>query len=268
MIASCWCFAWRRWLLVKYSPGKPTQNLKITLLKRKFIFQTSIFFGFHVSFRGWTLPGDESISHLGKKENHRLRACLGLGLCPFPGINIELMEDIRLKILKIYIKPVENKRNLFFFHIFNWSGISSISLIFCLISRFDMRRVEFRCSRIGTSILIVNLMASLVLGVEGSLSPTMTVLEQYVRYDIPIVVENLIHEKKCQKQGFHQFQPIKNGNSHQKYHWFMQLRTFEAHFSNFWNWFWAGFLNHQPLSLLYSNVWISIWVMNKNLQGI
>ena len=115
---SCWCFAWRRWLLVKYSPGKPTQNLKITLLKRKFIFQTSIFFGFHVSFRGWTLPGDESISHLGKKENHRLRACLGLGLCPFPGINIELMEDIRLKILKIYIKPVENKRNLFFFPYF------------------------------------------------------------------------------------------------------------------------------------------------------
>ena len=116
---------------VKYSPGKLRQNLKIAKLKRKFIFQSSIFLGFHVSFRGCTLPADESVSHLGKTENlGKLKARLGLGLCPFLGINIELMEDIWLKILKIYVKPLENKRNMFNFHIFNWSGISSINLIF------------------------------------------------------------------------------------------------------------------------------------------
>ena len=39
----------------KLHPGKLTWNLKITCLKRKIIFQTSIF-GFHVNFQGckWT----------------------------------------------------------------------------------------------------------------------------------------------------------------------------------------------------------------------
>ena len=51
--------------------------------------------GFHDIFRGCTLPGDESISHFWEEgKSRKLKARLGLGLCPFPGINIELMEDI------------------------------------------------------------------------------------------------------------------------------------------------------------------------------
>ena len=40
-------------LLQEVHPRKPTWNLKITLLKRKLIFQTSIV-GFHVTFRDFS----------------------------------------------------------------------------------------------------------------------------------------------------------------------------------------------------------------------
>ena len=47
------CWIWKR----KLHPGKLTWNLKITCLKRKIIFQTSIF-GFHVNFQGCTYLSD------------------------------------------------------------------------------------------------------------------------------------------------------------------------------------------------------------------
>ena len=49
-------------------PRKPTWNLKITCLKRKIIFQSSIF-GFHVSFRG-SIPREETTTKTRMKSTN------------------------------------------------------------------------------------------------------------------------------------------------------------------------------------------------------
>jgi len=52
-------------------PGKLRWNLKITQLRRKIIFQTSIF-GFHVNFPGWILYQPKSVEGFSEASSWRL----------------------------------------------------------------------------------------------------------------------------------------------------------------------------------------------------